>query len=91
MCEAFVQGCWLFLGFILGWENDVVIAGEKNDAVHLVHNLDFLDDAHLSSGTTKQSCDSRTKLVACDGLFFVRVTRGEGDVGGKKFIWHFSS
>ena len=64
---------------------DLVVSCEEHDAVPVVDNLDFLDDAHLSSRTMHESCDSRPDLVGSDGLLFVRVARGEGDVSGESF------
>ena len=77
--------------FIWPRENHVVIACEENDAVHVVHNLHFLDHAQLSSGTTHETCDSRSELVGYDGVFFVRVARGEGDVCSECFVSHVDS
>jgi len=72
--------------FDFNWprENHVVIVCEEDDRVggHF-YDLDFLDDAHLSSRTSKEASDSGRKL----GLFsvlLVGVARYEGDVSVKR-------
>ena len=95
--ERFLNKCALFLSCFLCLAecplldaklyrvHNVAALDLHADAVKIIHDDSALDDAHSSSGSIAETGDSGTELVGCDGLLFVGVAGGEGDVGSECF------